>query len=130
MMTMTDAVLRKCRERFNGKEQLFRAEGERIIALCEDIAKTFCRGPMVYVMGNGGSACDAQHLKRWALPAMALGTDTALLTAIGNDTDLPRIFSDQIRVLGRPGSMALGISTSDHSPNVLHAYKWSAGVAC
>jgi D-sedoheptulose 7-phosphate isomerase len=82
-------------------------------------------------MGNGGSSCDAAHVsvefmhhiieKRPALPALALTTDTALLTAVGNDQDFSMAFTQQVRLLGRRGDMALGISTSGKSANVNRA---------
>lgn len=81
--------------------------------------------------GNGGSAADAQHLAaeftirfdRRALAAIALATDTSALTACGNDFGFDRIFSRQIEALGRPGDVAIGISTSGNSANVIGALK-------
>ena len=79
-------------------------------------------------MGNGGSSCDALHVavefvhpiieKRRAFPARALTSDTALLTAIGNDSDFSQTFAEQLRLFGKPGDMVLGISTSGMSANV------------
>lgn len=130
MITMTDAIMRKCRESIEIKEQFFRAESERIVAAAETMADAFRGGRKLLIMGNGGSACDAQHVaiefthpiieKRRPLPAIALSTDSALLTAIGNDTDFSRIFSDQVKLLGDRGDMALGITTSGHSANVIY----------
>jgi D-sedoheptulose 7-phosphate isomerase len=84
-------------------------------------------------MGNGGSSCDAQHVaveflhpiieKRKPLPAISLSADTAMLTAVGNDTDFSRVFVDQLDLLARPGDIALGISTSGASANVNRALK-------
>ena len=81
--------------------------------------------------GNGGSASDAQHLateltirykqNRPAIAAIALTTDTSALTAIGNDLGFEHLFSRQIEALGRPGDLAIGISTTGNSPNVLRA---------
>ncbi len=92
------------------------------------MAGAFDQGAYLYTMGNGGSACDAQHIsvefmhpifeKRPSLPSVALTTDTALLTAIGNDEDYSYSFIRQLRVLGRRGDIALGISTSGKSANV------------
>lgn len=128
---MRDAILRKCRESVEVKEQFFREHSEKITTLCEAMAEAFQKGGRLFIMGNGGSACDAQHVavefthpiieKRRPLPAMALTIDTALLTAIGNDKDFSRIFSDQLKLLGREGDMALGISTSGQSPNIIYA---------
>jgi len=126
-----DAILRKARESADVKEQFFRAEADRIEALVRAMAARFSDGGRLYVMGNGGSATDAQHIsveffhpiveKRRALPAIALTADQALLTAISNDRDFAKIFADQLRVLARPGDMALAVSTSGKSPNLVQA---------
>jgi D-sedoheptulose 7-phosphate isomerase len=81
--------------------------------------------------GKGGSAADAQHLaaelvcrfarERRALAAVALSTDTSVLTAVANDCGFDRVFARQIEALGRPGDVAVGISTSGRSPNVVKA---------
>ncbi|HUQ89999.1 MAG TPA: D-sedoheptulose 7-phosphate isomerase [Vicinamibacterales bacterium] len=86
-------------------------------------------GGTVFVFGNGGSAADAQHFaaelvgryekERKGWPAIALTTDTSALTAIGNDYGFDRVFARQIEALGKGGDVAIGISTSGTSPNVL-----------
>jgi len=126
-----EAILRKARESAEVKEQFFRAEADRIEALVRSMAARFSSGGRLYVMGNGGSATDAQHVsleffhpiieKRKALPAIALTADQALLTAISNDRDFAKIFADQLRVLAQPGDMALAVSTSGKSPNLVQA---------
>jgi len=126
-----DAILRKARESAEVKEQFFRAGADRVEALARAMAERFTQGGRLYVMGNGGSATDAQHVaveffhpiieKRKALPAMALTADQALITAISNDRDFAKVFADQLRVLARPGDMALAISTSGQSPNLVQA---------
>jgi D-sedoheptulose 7-phosphate isomerase len=128
MSTMTAAILRKSREGAATAEAFFTAEADRIVACCRAMAAAFDAGGRLFVMGNGGSACDAQHVavefmhpiieKRPPLPAQALSTDTALLTAVGNDADFSLAFAQQLRVLARRGDMALGISTSGKSANV------------
>ena len=128
---MKDAILRKARESADVKEQFFRAEADRIEALVRAMAARFSAGGRLYVMGNGGSATDAQHIsleffhpiveKRKALPAIALTADQALLTAISNDRDFAKVFADQLRVLARPGDIALAVSTSGKSPNLVQA---------
>ena len=87
----------------------------------------------ILICGNGGSAADAQHFaaemtgrfeqERMELAAIALTTDTSALTAIGNDYGFEHIFSKQVRALGRPGDVLLGISTSGNSGNVIEAIK-------
>jgi D-sedoheptulose 7-phosphate isomerase len=126
-----EAILRKARESAEVKEQFFRAEADRIESLVRAMASSFERGARLYVMGNGGSATDAQHVsveffhpiieKRKPLPALALTADQALLTAISNDRDFAKVFADQLRVLARPGDMAMVISTSGKSPNLVQA---------
>ena len=128
---MKDAILRKARESAEVKEAFFRAEADRIEALARAMAAAFERGSRLYVMGNGGGATDAQHVavefchpiieKRRPLPAVALTTDNALLTAISNDRDFAKVFGDQLRTHARRGDMALALSTSGHSPNLVHA---------
>jgi D-sedoheptulose 7-phosphate isomerase len=108
--------------------QLFERDADRLAACVRAMAERFQSGGKLFVMGNGGSACDAQHVavefqhpiieKRRALPALALTTDTATLTAIGNDRDFSMVFADQLRLLARAGDMALGISTSGQAANV------------
>lgn len=90
-------------------------------------------GGKLLIFGNGGSAADAQHIaaelafkmgrERQALPAIALTTDTSLLTAISNDRHFDFIFARQIQALGRKGDVILAISTSGNSPNVIEAVK-------
>jgi len=91
-------------------------------------------GNKIFFFGNGGSAADSQHLAaelvgkmfiegRRALPAIALTTDSSNLTALGNDFGFETVFSRQIEALGKPGDVAVGITTSGQSPNVLTAVK-------
>lgn len=92
----------------------------------------------VILFGNGGSAADAQHLAteltvryscdREPIAAIALTTDTSALTATGNDLGFSRVFGRQIRALGKPGDLALGISTSGKSPNVIHGLRVAKGM--
>jgi len=91
--------------------------------------QAFRTGNKVLFFGNGGSAADAQHLAadlvgrffldRPALPAITLTANTSSLTAIANDYGFERVFARQIEALGRPGDIAVGISTSGNSPNIL-----------
>jgi D-sedoheptulose 7-phosphate isomerase len=125
------AILRKCRESMATKEKFFADNADRIVACCTVMARAFDAGGRLFVMGNGGSSCDAAHVsvefmhpiieKRAALPALALTTDTAILTAVGNDQDFSLAFVQQLRMLGKKGDMALGISTSGKSANINRA---------
>lgn len=130
---MKEAIMRKCRESMDIKEKFFEENADKIVRLAEEMAKAFNLGHKLLIMGNGGSACDAQHVaveflhpiieKRRPLPAIALTIDTATMTAIGNDKDFSMVFQDQIKLIGRAGDMVLGISTSGKSPNVLRGLK-------
>ena len=127
---MKDAILRKARESAEVKEAFFRAEADAIERLARAMAAAFEQGARLFAMGNGGGATDAQHVavefahpiveKRRALPALALSADPAMLTAIANDRDFARVFGDQLRVLARPGDIALALSTSGQSPSLIH----------
>jgi D-sedoheptulose 7-phosphate isomerase len=129
--TMAEKVLRKCRESVEVKERFFNQCADQIAELCEKMARQFQEGHQLWVMGNGGSACDAQHVavefihpiieKRRPLPALDLVSQVPLLTAISNDKDYAKIFVDQLELWGKPGDMALAISTSGQSPNLIYA---------
>jgi D-sedoheptulose 7-phosphate isomerase len=105
------------------------ANVESVVAAAAAITRALKNGGSVLVFGNGGSAADAQHFTaelvgryehdRKAWPAIALTTDTSALTAIGNDYGFDRVFARQLEALGKPGDVAIGISTSGNSPNVL-----------
>lgn len=104
------------------------------------LADAFTSGRKVLVMGNGGSAADAQHLaaelvgrflrERRGLPAIALTTDSSILTAVGNDYGFDTIFSRQIEALAAPGDVVIGISTSGNSANVLRGINRAREMGC
>ena len=102
-----------------------KADQEPLLKAVDAIASAFSRDGRVLVFGNGGSASDAQHLaaERRAAAAIALTADTSILTAIGNDDGFDRVFARQIEALGTRGDVALGITTSGGSANVLEAFK-------
>ena len=130
---MRDGIFRKVRESDEIGRRFFEENSELLEKCVHVMADRFSAGGRLWAMGNGGSACDAQHVavefqhpiieKRRALPAVALSADSATLTAIGNDTDFSRVFVDQLELLARPNDMALGISTSGASANVNRALK-------
>ena len=111
------------------KDRFFTEQGEKVLVAAQLLVEVFQAGGKVLIFGNGGSAADAQHLaaefvnrfqvERPPLAALALTTDTSILTAIGNDYDFREIFVKQVRALGKPGDLAWGISTSGNSPNVV-----------
>jgi D-sedoheptulose 7-phosphate isomerase len=102
---------------------------QTVVEAGEKTAKAMLDGRKLMVAGNGGSAADAQHLvaefvsrltvDRPALRALALTTDTSILTAIGNDYSYDNVFERQIEALGQPGDIFMGISTSGNSKNIL-----------
>jgi len=118
-------------ESANIKTQLAGEQAGTIVAVIEAVVTALAAGRTIFFFGNGGSAADSQHLaaemvgrftlERRALPAIALTTDTSILTSIGNDYGFDRIFVRQLQGLGRPGDVAVGLSTSGNSPNVLLA---------
>jgi D-sedoheptulose 7-phosphate isomerase len=128
---MRDAILRKARASADTKLRFFEENAAALEACVRDLAARFQAGGRLITMGNGGSSCDAQHVaveflhpiveKRRPLPALTLTSDTALITAIGNDTDFARVFVDQLDLVARPGDALLGISTSGSSANVNRA---------
>lgn len=115
------------------KERFFAENAERLLATGGRIAVALQAGGKVLVFGNGGSAADAQHLAaelvvrfmrdRIALAALALTTDPSIVTAIGNDIGFEAIFRRQVEAHGRPGDVAIGITTSGQSPNVVEGLR-------
>ncbi|MFI5330180.1 MAG: SIS domain-containing protein [Desulfobaccales bacterium] len=115
------------------KKRFVAAQGDAVVAAAQMLAGVFQAGGKVFLFGNGGSAADAQHLaaefvnrfqvERPPLAALALTTDTSILTAVANDYDFLQVFAKQVRALGRPGDLALGLSTSGNSPNVVEGLK-------
>jgi D-sedoheptulose 7-phosphate isomerase len=111
------------------KERFFCRHAERVVQAAEIMLRALVSGKKILLFGNGGSAADAQHIaaelvnryrrQRPPLVAIALTTDTSILTSIANDSSFDDIFSRQIEALGQPGDVALAISTSGNSPNVI-----------
>jgi D-sedoheptulose 7-phosphate isomerase len=114
-------------------EEFFRAKGGVVEAVVSAIVKSLKAGGKILLFGNGGSAAEAQHFaaelvnkflkERPALPAISLTTDTSTITSIGNDMSFDQIFSRQIEALGRKGDVAIALSTSGNSPNIIEGLK-------
>jgi len=129
-------VLNSFRSGTDLRNQVARDCGGNIVDAAMLIARCLRAGGKLLLFGNGGSAADAQHLaaefvgrfriERQALPAIALTTDSSILTAVGNDYGFDQIFARQVQALGRPGDVAIGISTSGNSPNVTSAITQAA----
>ena len=115
------------------KEIFIRENASNLISFAEKIALTFTSDRKLMLCGNGGSAADAQHiaaefvnryiLERPPLPAIALTTDTSVITSIGNDYSIDEIFSKQVKAIGMEGDILLAISTSGKSANIISAVK-------
>lgn len=128
---MEDHIVKIFKESSNLKDIFVGENLEGIVSVIEVITVALKAGNKILLFGNGGSAADAQHLaaefvnrfviERPPLPAIALTTDTSVITSIGNDYDFSEIFSKQIRAIGQAGDIAWGISTSGASPNILKA---------
>jgi D-sedoheptulose 7-phosphate isomerase len=132
MSTMDRQVIQEAVETHRKMVAAFEASATgTIIAIAEMIVQSLRAGGTLYLCGNGGSAADAQHIagefigrfriERRALPAVALSTDTSVLTCIGNDYDFDRVFARQVEALAKPGDLLWAFSTSGTSPNVLQA---------
>ena len=126
---MKDQIRRIFETSTQVKQQFLLDQLPALIAATEAVVATLRRGGKILLFGNGGSAADAQHIAaefvnryirdRPPLPAIALTTDTSALTAIANDFGPEEVFVKQIQALGKAGDIALALSTSGNSPNVL-----------
>ncbi len=126
---MKKDIERIYQESIRVKEEAFKQNAEKIVTAVNEIVSCFKNGGKILIFGNGGSAADSQHLaaefigrfqkERRSLPAIALTTDSSILTALGNDYSFDIIFARQIEGLGKKGDVALGISTSGNSKNVI-----------
>lgn len=126
---MEDHIVKIFKESSHLKEIFVNENLFKIVQVVEAMTEALQAGKKIMLFGNGGSAADAQHLaaefvnrfiiERPPLPAIALTTDTSLLTSISNDYDFSEVFSKQIRALGQTGDVAWGFSTSGASANVL-----------
>jgi D-sedoheptulose 7-phosphate isomerase len=135
LMEIEEKIKRAYENSIKVKEQFFRENLTLIKETAEIIAKTLSEGGKVLIFGNGGSATDASHIaaefvnrfkrERPGLPAIALNTDMAVITAIANDYDYSEIFAKQIKALGQKGDIAIAISTSGSSRNVIKAVEAS-----
>jgi D-sedoheptulose 7-phosphate isomerase len=127
--SLRDAVLRKSREAAATQTAFFTEHAAAVEGCARELAAAFDAGGRLLLLGNGGSACDAQHMavefthpvlaKRPALPVLSLSGDAALLTAIGNDADFALSFASQVKLHGRKGDVVVAFSTSGQSRNVL-----------
>ncbi|MCX5686226.1 MAG: D-sedoheptulose 7-phosphate isomerase [Candidatus Omnitrophica bacterium] len=130
---MKDLIKKRIEESIKVKESLCKAELDNIEKAAGTIVKSLKAGGKLLVFGNGGSAADSEHIaaelvgrfkkERRGLAAIALTANTSIITAIANDYGYDVTFSRQIEALGKSGDVALGISTSGNSKNVIEAVK-------
>lgn len=130
---MENIILKRFKENSEVKTRFLRENLPKLIDVIKLVSHAFESGNKIFFFGNGGSAADAQHLAaefvnrfvmdRPPLPAMALTTDTSILTSISNDDTFDEIFAKQLRALGKEGDVAVGISTSGNSPNIIKAFE-------
>ena len=130
---MKEFIISRLRESADLKLLFSKQATKEVIKAVNIIEKSLKSSGKILIFGNGGSAADAQHIaaefvnrylkERNALPAIALTTDTSILTSIGNDNSFENIFSRQIEALGKKGDVAWGLSTSGRSRNVERALR-------
>ncbi|MDP8230141.1 MAG: D-sedoheptulose 7-phosphate isomerase [Candidatus Gorgyraea atricola] len=128
---MKKKIIELIKEDIEVKNALIKTQVSNIEALARMMLATVKSGNKILIFGNGGSAADSIHItaelvgrfrkEREALPAIALSTNVSTLTALGNDYGFEAIFERQVEALGKEGDMALGISTSGKSKNVIRA---------
>jgi D-sedoheptulose 7-phosphate isomerase len=128
---MIEAIRAAVSQSLELKRTFFAANEQRIADIARAISEAMERGNKVLLYGNGGSAADSQHIaaewvgrfrrERRPLPALALGSNTSVLTSLGNDYGFDHIFVRQVEAFGLKGDVAIAISTSGNSPNVLLA---------
>jgi len=130
---MKEEITQIFRESADLKLRFIRQNADLLIQVVRMIVEAFKGGNKVLLFGNGGSAADAQHIaaefvnrfliERPPLPALALSTDTSVLTSISNDYGYVDSFAKQVKALGKEGDVAVGISTSGSAANVIKAVK-------
>jgi D-sedoheptulose 7-phosphate isomerase len=128
---MIERIRQLARQSIETKRAFFDSHAEDVARAAQMIIDSVRAGGKLLIFGNGGSAADAQHIAaelvnrlnydRPPIPAIALTTDTSILTSIGNDSSFDELFERQLRALGREGDVAIAISTSGNSVNVLRA---------
>ncbi len=130
---MEKIIEKALRNSVKTKEEFIKTNSANLILFADKTANAFMSDRKLMICGNGGSAADSQHiaaefvnrfmLERPPLPAVALTTDTSIITSIGNDYSFDEVFSKQIKALGNEGDILLALSTSGNSPNVIEAVK-------
>jgi len=130
---MENIIPKRFKESGEVKTRFLKENLPRFLDAIKLVSQAFERGNKLLLFGNGGSAADAQHIAaefvnryiidRPPLPAIALTTDSSILTSISNDSAFQDIFARQIKALGKEGDVVIGLSTSGNSPNVVKAFE-------
>jgi D-sedoheptulose 7-phosphate isomerase len=137
---LREALLAKCRDSVEVKSRFFDSHADQVLRAAHLLADSYRAGGRLYTMGNGGSSCDAAHVAvefqhpvtagRPALPATNLAQDMAMISAVGNDVGFDQVFARQMPGLVRRGDVALGVSTSGNSANVLRGLETARALGC
>ncbi len=130
---MENIILKRFKESSEVKTRFLKENLAKLLDVIRLISQTFEGGNKLFFFGNGGSAADAQHMaaefvnryimNRPPLPAIALTTDTSILTSVSNDFTFSEIFAKQLRALGKERDVAIGITTTGNSPNIIKAFE-------
>jgi D-sedoheptulose 7-phosphate isomerase len=137
---LREALRAKCRDSVEVKSRFFDSHADQVLRAAHLLADSYRAGGRLYTMGNGGSSCDAAHVAvefqhpvtagRPALPATNLAQDMAMISAVGNDVGFDQVFARQMPGLVRRGDVALGVSTSGNSANVLRGLETAHALGC
>jgi D-sedoheptulose 7-phosphate isomerase len=129
---LRDSVLAKSRESRETAAQFFESQADTLVVAAHALAQMWRKGGRLFAMGNGGSSCDAAHITveflhpitagRPALPAIHLGADLAMISAVGNDVGFDQVFARQLIAQARESDGLIGFSTSGNSANLLAAF--------
>jgi D-sedoheptulose 7-phosphate isomerase len=129
---LLESVRQKSRDSLAVKEAFFKDSAAQVVEVARALAKVFENGGKLFTMGNGGSSCDAAHIAveflhpvtagRPAMPAVNLGADIAMISAVGNDVGFDHVFVRQLIAHARRGDALIGVSTSGNSDNLLAAF--------
>ncbi len=130
---MENIIQKRFKESSEVKNRFLKENLSRLLDVVKLISLCFEAGNKLFFFGNGGSAADAQHLAaefvnryimdRPPLPAISLTTDTSILTSVSNDFSFKEVFAKQLKALGKEGDVAIGISTSGTSSNIIKAFE-------
>lgn len=129
---LLNSVQQKSADSVSVKQHFFATQAKQLVDAAKTLATTYSNGGRLFSMGNGGSSCDAAHVAvefqhpvttgRPSLPAMHLGNDMAMISAVANDVGIAHVFTRQIEAHGQKGDTLIGFSTSGNSENIMAAF--------